>query len=223
MPHSSHEHSPNEKTAAAPPPPRSVTDVLCREVGAHHPDGALKQIRTMKRLLRSHYRVQQRLEEYGVERLGDAVSHIADLTQRLDAARTRQRQRARRRLTVIETLLEKVDLLRTSASAEAPPAGSAGAPLSDALGLVEALTAELNELRLELWLHRAGPDDSGASDSPATQARALLDRLTDALDAAQQVVSHLQEDRAALRAENDRLREEVTRLRHAVEKQQSRL
>ncbi|PSQ96179.1 MAG: hypothetical protein BRD55_07910 [Bacteroidetes bacterium SW_9_63_38] len=47
--------------------------MLCREVGAQHPDGALKQIRTMKRLLRSHYRVKQRLEDYGVESLEEAV------------------------------------------------------------------------------------------------------------------------------------------------------
>jgi len=213
----------NEKTASAPSPPRSVTDVLCREVGARHPDGALKQIRTMKRLLRSHYRVQQRLEEYGVESLEDAVSHIAGLTRKLDAARKQQRRRARRRLTVIETLLEKVELLRRSASADAPPAGTAEASLSDALDLVEALTTELNELRLELWLHQSGEDDRDAPDSAATQAPALLDRLTDTLRTARTVVDRLQDDRAALRAENKRLQQEVDRLRRTVQEQQSRL
>jgi cysteinyl-tRNA synthetase len=213
----------NKQTPASSPP-RSVADVLCRELGARHPDGALKQIRTMKRLLRSHYRVQQRLEEYGVESLDEAVSHIASLTQQLETARKQQRERARRRLTVIETLLDKMDLLRaapTSTSARDESSAPDDAPsLSEALDLVEALAAALDELRLELWLHQ--PEDA-SSPPPGAQAEPLLDRLTDALQQTQQLVDRLQRDRTALRSENERLRQKVKRLQQTVQDQQSRL
>jgi len=201
--------------------------VLCREVGAQHPDGALKQIRTMKRLLRSHYRVKQRLEDYGVERLEDAVSHIATLTQRLEHTRRRQRERARRRLTVIEALLDKMDLLAGADTApvladaspdDASPDEASPPPLREALDLVEALSTELNELRLELWLHQ--PDDT-APDGHSTDE--LLDRLGALLTEASQMVNRLRRQQRALRRENDQLRQEVARLQETVDQQQARI
>jgi hypothetical protein len=222
-----------------------VTEVLCREVGAAHPDGALRQIRTMKRLLRDHYRVQQRLERYGVESLDDAVGRIAALSRQLAAHRARERRQAERRLSAIESLIARVDALGASATpspeasvADAPaseaPASEAPAseapdgpaqkdaapPLPDALQLVEALHTELSELRLELWAHEA--DDAPASDAGETAAD-LLARLDDALHDAEATVERLRSANDALRARNDRLAEQVERLTDTVEAQRQRL
>jgi hypothetical protein len=217
-----------------------VTEVLCREVGAAHPDGALRQIRTMKRLLRDHYRVQQRLERYGVESLDDAVGRIAALSRQLAAHRARERRQAERRLSAIESLIARVDALGASATpspeasvADAPaseaPASEApdgpaqkdaAPPLPDALQLVEALHTELSELRLELWAHEA--DDAPASDAGETAAD-LLARLDDALHDAEATVERLRSANDALRARNDRLAEQVERLTDTVEAQRQRL
>lgn len=218
-----------DTSSSGPGPPRTVSAVLCREVGAQHPDGALKQIRTMKRLLRSHYRVKQRLEDYGVESLEDAVSHIATLTQRLERTRQRQRERARRRLTVIEALLDKMELVRTQSigptdappsSSEAPISEPEPSPLQEALDLVEALSSELNELRLELWLHQSEDAEENPSGPAATN---LLGRLEDALTDTTQLIDRLQRDREALKAQNTHLQRKVERLQDTVDQQQAQL
>jgi len=211
-----------DASSSGPGPPRTVSAVLCREVGAQHPDGALKQIRTMKRLLRSHYRVKQRLEDYGVESLEDAVSHIATLTQRLERIRRRQRERAQRRLTVIEALLDKMDLLRSGTAgadeAPTPPNEESPLPLQKALDLVDALSTELNELRLELWLQQT--DDAETDESSAD---ALLDQLGSLLTETSEMVNRLRREQRALRRENDQLQQEVTRLQETVDQQQAHI
>jgi DNA repair exonuclease SbcCD ATPase subunit len=217
-----------DASSTGPEAPRTVSAVLCREVGAQHPDGALKQIRTMKRLLRSHYRVKQRLEDYGVESLEEAVSHIATLTRRLERTRERQRERARRRLTVIEALLDKMDGLRSQATGPAAPntapdtapAGEAPPPLKEALDLVEALSAELNELRLELWLQESA---DAAEEASGSAAAALLDRLDEALTDTTQLLDRLRRDRRALREQNTQLQRTVERLQDTVDRQQAQL
>jgi DNA repair exonuclease SbcCD ATPase subunit len=225
-----------DASSTGPEAPRTVSAVLCREVGAQHPDGALKQIRTMKRLLRSHYRVKQRLEDYGVESLEEAVSHIATLTRRLERTRQRQRERARRRLTVIEALLDKMDGLRSQATGPAAPdtapntapdtapdtapAGEAPPPLKEALDLVEALSAELNELRLELWLQESA---DAAEEASGSAAAALLDRLDEALTDTTQLLDRLRRDRRALREQNTQLQRTVERLQETVDRQQAQL
>lgn len=221
------DRSPNGSATEAPP--RSVTAVLCREVGAQHPDGALKQIRTMKRLLRSHYRVKQRLESYGVESLEEAVSHIATLTQRLERTRQRRREQAQRRLTVIEALLDKMEVLRgqeTAPSGSDSPTASeqSSLPLQEALDLVDALSTELDELRLELWLHDS--EDSGSQEedaSPGASAAEILERLDSVLQEAGQMVHRLRQDRTALREKNTRLQRKVERLQDTVDQQQARI
>lgn len=222
--------SPTDSTTEDDSRPRSITDVLCREVGAPHPDGALRQIRTMKRLLRSHYRVQQRLEQYGVESLEDAVSRIADLTQQVERMRTRQRQRARQRLTIIESLLAQMNSLRFEASSRAslPNSGSPSASespsaaLQTALDLVDALATELDELRLDLWVYQSDDPTSSASE-PDTTTDDLLGRLNESLQTAQQTITRLHKEHKALQEENDRLQRETKRLRQTVQKQQQRI
>lgn len=210
----------SDSSAEESPRARSITEVLCREVGASHPDGALKQIRTMKRLLRSHYRVQQRLEQYDVDSLDEAVSRIATLTQQVEDLRTEHRQRARRRLTIIESLLKQMEVLR--ARMAPAPSESDAAPLQNALDLVNALATELDELRLELWVYRS--DDPTTTDSSTgSTADELLSRLNEALREAQETAARLHEERTALRAEKDRLHQETERLRQTVEQQQRRI
>ncbi len=200
---------------------RSIADVLCREVGARHPDGALKQIRTMKRLLRAHYRVQQRLEAHGVDRLEDAVSRIAALTRQVEQLRIQQRRQARRRLTIIESLLDRMDAVRTPPDSS-PENAPDGTPIQEALDLVDALTTELDELRLELWIYRS--DDPTASDPDAgTTATDLLSRLDEALQNARDTARRLHRERVALQDENERLRRETERLRATVDEQQRRI
>lgn len=200
---------------------RSITDVLCREVGASHPDGALKQIRTMKRLLRSHYRVQQRLEQYDVDSLDEAVSHIASLTQTVEQIRTQQHRRARRRLTIIESLLDQMSAVcdRTAPSSDVD---AGPGPLQDALDLVDALATELNELRLELWVYHTNDPETDEHAAGAT-ATDLITRLDDALRDAQETVAQLRRERDTLQDANDQLRDETERLRRTVEQQQRRI
>jgi len=91
--------------------PQNVTDVLCREVGASHPDGALRQIRTMKRVLRMHYRSQKKLERFGVDDCMEAVACISDLRGLLRKARSLHRKQAQAN---IQTVDEAIALLRES-------------------------------------------------------------------------------------------------------------
>jgi len=217
------------------PPPRSVTEILCREVGAAHPDGALKQIRTMKRLLRDHYRVQQRLERYGVEDLSDAVSRIATLSRQLEAYRAQERRQAERRISAIESLIARVDALWSSPAAPAGASSSedarpAPAPsdedgtsslLSGILELVGALRTELDELRLELWAHEA--DDDVPPSNAGETAADLLARVEDALQDAEDTVDRLRSTNEALQTRNDRLEAKVERLTDTVETQRRRL
>lgn len=126
--------------------PQTVSEVLCREVGAAHPDGALKQIRTMKRLLRSHYVAQRRLERYGVSGVSEALETIEALRTEVRRLKAERRNAAR----------------------------AAAHDLRDALDAVDRLTAWLHEHRqriaeLEAQLDAAPLDAAQPSDaeSPA--------------------------------------------------------
>jgi hypothetical protein len=105
-------------------PPRTILEVLCREVGAAHPDGALKQIRSMKRLLRSHYHNQQRLQRWGLDGLGDAVREVKRLQTTVRDVRTTQRQRAAANVAALDDALEVLESARQQLRerATAPPA-----------------------------------------------------------------------------------------------------
>lgn len=93
--------------------PQNVTEVLCRELGAAHPDGALRQIRTMKRVLRTHYVAQKRLERYGVDSSMNAASKIESLRSQLDAVQSAREARARAN---VETLDAALDVLQQARS-----------------------------------------------------------------------------------------------------------
>jgi len=186
-------------------PPRTILEVLCREVGAAHPDGALKQIRTMKRLLRSHYHNQQRLQRWGIDGLGEAVQKLQEMREEVDTLRTAQRQRAEAN---IEALDEALSVLasarrrlheRASQSASSsqtgetpdasPPETASSTPIGrdvdTALRAVQAVRGELDEMRMELWAVDPDPaldagspsEDADGSSVPGAAAEALLDRL----------------------------------------------
>lgn len=199
--------------------PQTVTEVLCRELGARHPDGALQQIRTMKRVLRSHHRTQQRLKRYGVDGLADAVSHIADLTEELASLRQRERERAEARRGALDHLLRTVEHARERVrqlqsdpdAAASPPADKHGVERQeDAYVLLDALENVVQELRLELWTH-----DPSSVDETA-DADALLTKLRDTLD---DVFSAGPDAPPKPEAPTD----EVERLRSIIGRQQARI
>lgn len=217
-------------TGSAAPSPQQVTKVLCREVGASHPDGALKQIRTMKRLLRAHYRVKQRLERYGVDSLSDAVPHIADLHRTVRQYREQQRENALARMDVLDDLMEAVDSMRrrlhgrsggeAHSSQEESPPSHPDAALQEAKELVAALEQILDEIRLELWLH----DSYDADSAPvASTANDLLDRLADRIDTAADVHDHLETENERLSVRNEALERDVNRLEKTVEQKEARI
>lgn len=111
--------------------PQNVTDVLCRELGAAHPDGALRQIRTMKRVLRTHYLAQKRLERYGVGSTMDAAGHIATLREQIDAERSAREAQARANVRTLDAALEVLhraqDRLHELARRRTPDQGDADA------------------------------------------------------------------------------------------------
>lgn len=205
--------------------PQNVTEVLCRELGAGHPDGALRQIRTMKRVLRTHYQAQKRLERFGVDSSMEAAGRLADLREQLAEEREVRRRQAQAN---VDTLDAALDVLRDArkrldnlARAPAPASntlasnnnatetassqtssGPARAAKGDtdrvaALDAFDTVTNQLDELRLELWVEAGepDPDESDAADGVSC----LLDRL--------------QADMARLSSENRRLHREVSHLR----------
>jgi len=144
--------------------PQNVTDVLCREVGASHPDGALRQIRTMKRVLRMHYRSQKKLERFGVDDCMEAVACISDLRGLLRKARSLHRKQAQANIQTVDEaialLRESMQQLRDSARpAEALPQPETTSPLDVSPGRSDDATA-------------AGATPDGATPDGAMQSDA---------------------------------------------------
>lgn len=220
-------------TASASPSPQEVTEVLCREVGARHPDGALRQIRTMKRLLRSHYRVKQRLERYGVDGLSDAVTHIADLHRQVRQYREQQRENALDRMEVLDDLMDAFNAMqrrlraRPETASDSPTDTSASSadaepPLEEATELISALERALDEIRLELWLHQSYDEDSPATPVASTAGN-LLDRLADRIDTATNTHDRLRAENERLTDRNESLQRDVERLEKTVQKKEARI
>jgi hypothetical protein len=174
-------------------PPQTILEVLCREVGAAHPDGALKQIRTMKRLLRSHYHNQQRLQRWGLDGLSDAVQKLHDMREQIDALRTARRRRAEANVAALDEALsvlesarrrlkerasqslpsEKDDRADASAAAEDASRDLPQDDVDTALRAVRAVRGELDEMRMELWAVEAnGHRSSDASEKNVSEADA---------------------------------------------------
>mgnify|MGYP006269309261 FL=1 len=202
--------------------PQTVSEVLCREVGAKHPDGALQQIRMMKRVLRSHYRIQKQLERYDIHGLGDAVNHVAALRTRVESLVERQKKQARANVAAADEALHALDNARARLRAKAKSADEIDdvpAPTSD-LAIVDAVQAQLDELRLELWMER----DEEATDAH-TDAYGDAPAGTDASDPLAQLAERMRstkEEKEAVQEENDHLREQVTSLTQENHELQSR-
>lgn len=225
------DHVALQTSSSAPPSSPEATEALCRAVGAAHPDGALKQIRTMKRLLRSHYRVKQRLERYGVESLSDAVGHIAELRRQVRQYREQQREQALDRMDVLDDLMEAVDSIRhrlrsrpapDEASAPSGDSSSSAPDLDTANELIEALEQALDEMRLELWLHQSYDEEAPATPVAST-ASDLLDRLGDEVDAAADTHARLRQENERLTAQTETLQRDVDRLERTVEQKDARI
>ncbi|HHP7237090.1 hypothetical protein [Longibacter sp.] len=206
--------------------PQNVTDVLCRELGAGHPDGALRQIRTMKRILRTHYRAQKQLERYGVESTMDAASQIDRLRQSVDAERAARRQQARANVETLDAALDVVrvarrrlnEMARTPVTEGGGPEDtahhSAGPETFPMLRAFDTVLRNLDELRLELWVE-AGQPDPGESDASSSIDH-LLDRLQEEMERLTDENQSLRDECASLKRQNDglsaRLRDGLDRI-----------
>ncbi len=60
----------------------------------------------MKRVLRTHYLAQKRLERYGVDSTMDAAGHIATLREQVDAERSAREAQARANVQTLDAALE---------------------------------------------------------------------------------------------------------------------
>jgi chromosome segregation ATPase len=157
--------------------PQNVTDVLCRELGAAHPDGALRQIRTMKRVLRTHYLAQKRLERYGVDSTMDAAGHIARLREHIDAERSAREAQARANVQTLDAALQVLhrakDRLQELARTRKPDSGEAAreAPATD----TDARTTDAAEDSARITLddlRRRFVADTGTDTAPNSSAHA---------------------------------------------------
>jgi len=205
--------------------PQNVTDVLCRELGAGHPDGALRQIRTMKRILQTHYRAQKQLERYGVESTMDAASRIDRLRQSVDAERAARRQQARANVETLDAALDVLhaarrrlnQMARTPETKVAGPEdaahGSTNPETVANLHAFDTVLRELDELRLELWVE-AGEPDRGESDA-SSSIEHMLDRLQEEMERITDANQSLRDECARLRRQNEDL---STRLRNGLDR-----
>lgn len=210
--------------------PQNVTEVLCRELGAGHPDGALRQIRTMKRVLRTHYQAQKRLERFGVDSSMEAAGRLADLREQLAEEREARRRQAQANVDTLDAALDVLhdarerlnDLARSPAPApnagaasNASPAAASPAPASPETSSSPAPAAEGDTDRV------AALD---AFDTVTNQLDELRLELwveagepdpdeSDAADGVTSLLDRLQDDMARLSSENRRLRREVSHLR----------
>ncbi len=181
--------------------PRTVLEVLCRELGTSHPDAALRQIRTMKRLLRQRHRAARKLRRLDVDGAEEAARTIADLQSRIRTLKSEYKAQAEERIAVINTMARALETLRQRLRASAPEAaegtsatdapahtnGTAntnGVPQSAPHAEMEELTALLNqlrrevdEIRLELWCYQKEDDDLPSYPDDGRMANDLLDRI----------------------------------------------
>ncbi|MFO8231288.1 MAG: hypothetical protein R6U20_01350 [Longimonas sp.] len=111
--------------------PRTVLEVLCRELGTSHPDAALRQIRTMKRLLRQRHRAARKLRRLDVDGAEEAARTIADLQSRIRTLKSEYKAQAEERIAVINTMARALETLRQRLRASAPEAAE-GTSATDA-------------------------------------------------------------------------------------------
>lgn len=225
--------------------PQTVSEVLCREVGAKHPDGALQQIRMMKRVLRSHYRIQRQLERFDIHGLGDAVNHIAALRTRVESLLARQTQQAKANVeaadAALDTLADARERLRKKARSREDiedideDTDDVPAPSTSNLEIVDEVQAQLDELRLELWMERDteatdahteaygdAPSGTHAAD-PLTQLAGRLRSTTQENDTLQEENRRLQNEVATLTQDNQDLQSRNRTLRRRLREHQVRL
>lgn len=212
--------------------PQNVTEVLCRELGAAHPDGALRQIRTMKRVLRTHYAAQKRLERYGVDSSMNAASKIESLRSQLTAVQSAREARARANVETLDAALDVLQRARTRLRALArtpdprPDANNTNGPSTPSSTTCPATPADPENSRNRDDTGETSADlaaldafdtvvseldelrlelwvEAGEPDPEANEATSGINRLLD----------RLQKELEAVSEENERLRSECQRLR----------
>lgn len=175
--------------------PRTVLEVLCRELGTSNPDAALRQIRTMKRLLRKRHRAERKLRRLDVDGADEAASTISDLQGRIRTLKSEFKAQAEERIAVINTMARALETLRnrlrnsapqpadgsatTNASAvsEGAPQGAPNEEMEELTTLLTRLRREVDEIRLELWCYQKEDDDVPSYPDDGRMANDLLDRI----------------------------------------------
>ena len=180
--------------------PRTVLEVLCHELGTSHPDAALRQIRTMKRLLRQQHRAARKLRRLDVDDAEEAARTITDLQSRIRTLKSEYKAQAQERIAVINTMARAIETLRqrlrASAAVTAPatdaPAGtnapsntndpSESAPhaqveIEELTTLLNRLRQEVDEIRLELWCYQKEDDNMTSYPDDGRMANDLLDQI----------------------------------------------
>lgn len=211
--------------------PQNVTEVLCRELGAAHPDGALRQIRTMKRVIRTHYAAQKRLERYGVDSSMNAASKIESLRSQLTAVQSAREARARANVETLDAALDVLQQARTrlrelARTPDRPHADDTNRPSPPSSTTCPATPADpensgnrddTRETSADLAALDAFDTvvseldelrlelwvEAGEPDPEANEATSGINRLLD----------RLQKELEAVSEENERLRSECQRLR----------
>lgn len=178
--------------------PRTVLEVLCHELGTSHPDAALRQIRTMKRLLRQQHRAARKLRRLDVDDAEEAARTITDLQSRIRTLKSEYKAQAEERIAVINTMARAIEALRQRlrASATAPakdaPARTNGSPNTNDLSestphaqaeieelttLLNRLRQEVDEIRLELWCYQKEDANMTSYPDDGRMANELLDQI----------------------------------------------
>ena len=172
--------------------PRTVLEVLCRELGTSHPDAALRQIRTMKRLLRQQHRAARKLRRLGIDDAEEAARTVVDLQSHIRTIKAEHKAKAEERIAVINTMTRALETLRkhlrddpassqpsasvdTDAADDAPEAPSS--EMDELTTLLQRLRREVDEIRLELWCYQKEDDDLPSYPDDGRMANDLLDRI----------------------------------------------
>lgn len=191
---------------SSPPPehtlganrPRTVLEVLCRELGTSHPDAALRQIRTMKRMLRKRHKAERKLRRLGIPDAAAAADTIVDLQGQMRVLKAEHKAEAEQRIEAIDAMAETIEALRQrlqsqshpqtpgSAAPDVSPAGTEAPPASaettrqevDELNtLLERLRHAVDEIRLELWCYQQEDETLSSYPDDGRMAHDLLDRI----------------------------------------------
>ena len=157
----------------------------------------------MKRVLRTHYLAQKRLERYGVDSSMDAAGCIATLREQIEAERAAREAQARANVQTLDAALEvlhhaqnQLHELARSPESEEPPTSTQGGPDPSTLGGLRRRISDASAPNKAEAPTTTSADASGAQ-STEVKDTGSTSGIT-ALDTVDTVVSELDELRLEL-------------------------